>query len=71
MGEWVDRAVAVREVLGSIPGRGGHKETFADVENLLTTSVSVGLSKDSGSIHLHTVQSQEQHNSTPNKRLTL
>ena len=42
---------------------------FADVGNL-TTSVSAGLSKDSGSIHfIHTIQSQEQHNNTPYKRV--
>ena len=35
---------------------------FSDVGNNLTTSVSAGLSKDSGSIHLiHKIQSQEQH----------
>ena len=37
-------------------------KTFADVRNLLTTSVSAGFSKDSSSIHLiHTIQS---HNNT-------
>ena len=37
-------------------------ETFANVGNLLTTSLSSGLSKDSGSIHLiHTIHNQEQH----------
>ena len=36
-----------------------YTETFADVENFLTTSVFVGLSKDSGFMHLiHTIQSQ-------------
>ena len=35
-------------------------KTFMDVGNLLTTSVSAGLSKDNGSIHLlHTIQSQD------------
>ena len=43
-------------------------KTFADVGNLLTTSVSAGLSNGSGSIHLiHAIQNQEQHNNTPNK----
>ena len=52
---WLKHAVAVSEVSGSSPGRGGRKE-----------SVSAGLSKDSGSIHLiPTIQSQEQHNKTP------
>ena len=65
MVEWVEGAFAVREVSGSIQGRGGTK-TFANVGNLLTMSVSAGLSKDSGYIHLiHTIQSQEQHNNTP------
>ena len=50
--------------------RGGKKvkkkKTFADVGDLLTTSVSAWLSKDSGFIHLiHMIQSQEQHNSIP------
>ena len=42
------------------------RKPFADLGNLLTTSVSAGLSKDSGSIHLIlTIDSQEQHNNTP------
>ena len=45
---------------------GEDTKTFADVGNLLNTSVSAGLSKDSGSIHLiHAIQSQEQHDNTP------
>ena len=69
--EWLERAVAVREISGSIPGRGRHKKTFAEVGYLLTTLFSVWLSKDSRSIHsIHTIQSQEQHNNAPYKRLT-
>ena len=46
-------------------------KTFADVGNLPTTSVSAGLSRDSGSVHLiHTIQIHEQRNSTPYKHLT-
>ena len=41
------KAVAVREVSGIILGLDGHKKTFAVVGNLLTKSVSVGLSKGS------------------------
>ena len=45
-------------------------KTFAD-GNFLTTSVSAGLSKDSGSLILiHTTQGQEQHNNIPYKRFT-
>ena len=59
MTEWLERAVAMQEVLGSSLSQGGHK-TFADVGNLLTTLVSAGLLKDSGSIHLiHTIQSHQ------------
>ena len=39
-------------------------KTFADVGDFLTTSVSTGLSKDMGSIHL-ILAIQEQHNNTP------
>ena len=71
MAEWLERAVAVREILGSNPKRGGRKKTFGEVGNLLTTSVSARLSNDSDSMHLiHTKQSQEQYNNTPYKRLT-
>ena len=42
MAELLERAVAVREISGSSPGRGGHKN-LSDVGNLLTTSVSAGL----------------------------
>ena len=43
-------------------------KNFVDVRKLLTTSVSIGLSKDSSSIHLiYTIQSQEQYNNTPYK----
>ena len=67
MAELLEHTVAVREVSSSSPGRGGHK-TFANVGNLLTTSISAWLSNDSDSIHLiHTMQSQEQHNNTPYK----
>ena len=59
MAELLERAVAVREVLGSILTEADTK-TFADAGNLLTTSVSAGLSKDSGSIHfILTMQSQD------------
>ena len=45
MVDWLERAVAVREISDSSPGRGGHK-TFANVGNHLASSVSAGLSKD-------------------------
>ena len=45
-----------------------HTKTYADIGELLTTPVSVGLSKDGSSIHM--TQSQEQHNNTPYKCLT-
>ena len=70
MAELLERAVAVREVLVRVPAETATK-TFADIGNLLTTSVSAGLIKYRDSIHLmHTIQSQEQHNNTPNKRFT-
>ena len=55
MAEWLERVVAVQESSGSSPAKADIK-TFADVGNLLTTSVSAGLSNDSGSYSL----SQEQ-----------
>ena len=58
--EWLENVVTMGEVSGSIPGWGGHKAV--GVRNLLTTSLSAGLSKDSGSLHLKNIQSQEQHN---------
>ena len=39
MAEWLERAVGVWEVWGSIPGRGEHK-TFANAGGLLTLLVS-------------------------------
>ena len=55
MAEWLKCAVAEREVSDSSPAD-VDKETFADVGNLLTMSVSAGLSKYSGSLHLiHTI----------------
>ena len=47
MVEWLERAFAMRNVSGSVPSRGGHK-TLEDVWDLLTPSVSAGLSKNSG-----------------------
>ena len=71
MAEWLERVLAVREVSGSSPSRGEYK-IFADVGNLLTTSFSAGMSKNSGSIHLlHTIQSPGQPNNTPFKRFTI
>ena len=46
--------------------------TFADVGNLLTMSISARLSKDSGSTHLiHTIQSPEHHNNSLQTPYTL
>ena len=57
--EWLERAVAVQEISGSSPGQLGHKN-LCGIRNLLTTSVSAWLSKDSGSIHfIHTIISQD------------
>ena len=53
--------VTVLEVMVSIP-TWADKKTFAVVGNVLTTSVSAVLSKDSGSIILKTIQSHEQPN---------
>ena len=61
MEEWLECALAVLEVSGSIPGRGG-TEIFADIGYFLTTLVSPGLSKYNGFVHLkQTIQNQEQH----------
>ena len=47
-------------------------KTFVDVGNLLTKSVSAGLSKKSSSVHLiNTIQSREQHNNTLKMHYTL
>ena len=65
--EWLERAVAVREVSVRVPAE-MDKITFVDVGNLLTTSVSAEFSKYSGAIHLiHTIQRQKQHNKAPYK----
>ena len=50
--EWLERALAVRQVSGSIPGMGGHKN-LALVWNLLSTSFFVKLSRGSGFILLN------------------
>ena len=49
---YLESAFTVREVSGLIPEHGGHK-IFADVGDPLTTLISTGLSKDSGSILKH------------------
>ena len=55
---------------GRVPAEVDTK-TLSDVRNLLTTLVSVGLSKDNGSVHLiHMIKSQEQYNNIPYERLT-
>ena len=60
--ELLERVVAVQEILGSIPCRGGNKNAFAVVRSLLTILVSARMSKYSGSILLNTIPSQEQLN---------
>ena len=60
MAERLEREVAVLEAFGSSTGEVDTK-TFAHIKDLLTTSVSAGLSKDSISIHLiHTIRSQDE-----------
>ena len=57
MAEWLERTVAAREVSG-FESRPRWTKTFANVGNLLTTSVSAGLSKD----WFHTLNT---HNTKP------
>ena len=57
--DWIERVVPMLEVSVRFPAEVDSK-TFADIGNLLTISVSAGLSKDSGSVHLiHMIQSEE------------
>ena len=68
----LELALAVREVSGLIPCRCRDIKVFAIVGNLLTTSVSKGLSKDSGSILLSTQYKAKNYITTaPYRHYTL
>ena len=45
MAEWLEHVLAVREISGLTPGRGGYKNLCGDRGNILTTSVSQGCRK--------------------------
>ena len=64
--EWLERAVTVREVSGSIPGRGGHK---THCRRRVYVNIRRAVERQRFHNLIHTIQSQEQHNNIPFKRL--
>ena len=66
--EWLERALALREVLASIPGRGGHKKFYGS-RKLLNISFRMADKRQQFNTLKHTMQSQEQHNNSSLQRL--